>query len=142
MESVWHNYFETLESLLGQLPGEVLKGNLWFISINSSSYFSSDYSSLTLQLKLGSPAHVPETVCMQFIGAGGGNKDPVSILAWRIPWNCKESDMTERLSLSADIRDLDDCCFYSRKCRHRVIVASPLISPGFSAFSWSDFQSM
>ena len=23
-----------------------------------------------------------------------------SILAWRIPWGCKESDMTERLSLS------------------------------------------
>ena len=39
-----------------------------------------------------------------------GWEDPVEkgmathsrILAWRIPWGCKESDRTERLSLSVD----------------------------------------
>ena len=31
-----------------------------------------------------------------------GKVTHVSILAWRIPWGCKESDMTERLLLSLD----------------------------------------
>ena len=29
-----------------------------------------------------------------------GMASPSSILAWRIPWGCKESDMTEQLTLS------------------------------------------
>ena len=29
-----------------------------------------------------------------------------SILAWRIPWDCKESDMTEQLILSTELKTI------------------------------------
>ena len=44
-------------------------------------------------------------VWVQFLGwedtLEKGKATHSSILAWKIPWGCKESDMTERLSLSS-----------------------------------------
>ena len=78
------------------------KMNIMHLSLLFKCTFIEKCASLVAQLVKNPPATWETWV--RSLGWGDplekGTATHPSILAWRIPWDCKESDMTERLSLS------------------------------------------
>ena len=87
-----------------QLPSPIIlePRKIKFVTVSNKLPIFRKRASLTAQLVKNLPAM--EETPVRFLG----RKDPLekgkathsSILAWRIPWGCKESDRTEQLSLS------------------------------------------